>query len=85
VKTHQQWHLRGITGPGGRAHLQRRSTLAPPPIGERSAAWGKYDTVQDIMSRPLPPPAIQQGQNTTLRCEFVLWPGLPAPEEKIRT
>lgn len=58
---------------GGRAHLQRRSVLPPPPIGERSQAWGKYDTVQEIMSRPLPPPAIQQGQHHTMSMQGGRW------------
>ena len=38
--------------------LQRRSVNQPPPIGDKYHSWGQYDTVQEIMSRPLPPPAI---------------------------
>lgn len=32
---------------GGRTKIIRRSTLQPPPIGERNQAWGRYDTVQE--------------------------------------
>lgn len=38
---------------GGRIKIIRRSTLQPPPIGERNQAWGRYDTVQEA-SRPYP-------------------------------
>lgn len=58
---------------GGRRHLQRRSTTSPPPIGERNQAWGKYDTVQEIISRPQPLPAIQQGEHTTLSLQGGRW------------
>lgn len=64
----------GIISPtGGHGHLHRRSTLQPPPIGDRNQAWGKYDTIQEIMSRPLPPPAVELGQHKTMSMQGGRW------------
>lgn len=62
-----------ISPTGGRRNLQRRASMQPPPIGQRNTAWGKYASVQDILSRPTPPRAIAQGEHTTLSLQGGRW------------
>mmetsp|Transcript_33975 Transcript_33975/g.52945 ORF Transcript_33975/g.52945 Transcript_33975/m.52945 type:complete len:386 (-) Transcript_33975:45-1202(-) len=54
----------GVDWVGDNSHgIRRRSMTEAPPVGSPVNAWGKYDTPEEILSRPKPP---KPGHGTTM-------------------
>lgn len=69
--------------PGGRDFMvdrergaispKARSRLPPPPIGSKTNAWGKYDTIPEILARPHPAPPIHMAERKTMALQGGRW------------